>query len=39
MWKWSYDEYYVEMEQEFNKYNNVGVEMEEVVIHHFKSKH
>lgn len=36
MWKWSYDEYYSEMKKEFEKYENLDPEMEEVVSRHFK---
>ena len=36
MWRWQYDEYYSEMEKEFEKYENLESEMEEVVSRHFK---
>lgn len=34
MWKYQYDEYYVEMEKNFEKYQNLDCEMEEVVSRH-----
>lgn len=36
MWRWQYDEYYSEMEKEFEKYENLDPEMEKVVSRHFK---
>ena len=36
MWKYQYDEYYFEMKKEFEKYKNLGPEMEEVVSRHIK---
>lgn len=36
MWKYQYDEYYVEMEKDFEKYQNLDPEMEEVVFRHFR---
>ena len=35
MWRWQYDEYYSEMEKEFEKYENLDPEMEKVVSQHF----
>ena len=35
MWRWQYDEYYSEMEKEFEKYENLDPEMEKVVSLHF----
>ena len=35
MWRWQYDEYYSEMEKEFEKYENLDSEMEMVVSQHF----
>ena len=35
MWKYQYDEYYSEMEKEFEKYENLDPETE-VVSRHFK---
>ena len=35
MWRWQYDEYYSEMEKEFEKYGNLDPEMEKVVSQHF----
>ena len=37
MWRWQYDEYYSEMEKEFEKYENLDFEMKEVVSQHFKN--
>ena len=36
MWRWQYDEYYSEMEKEFEKYENLDYETEEIVFRHFK---
>ena len=35
MWRWQYDEYYSEMEKEFEKYENLDPETEIVVSQHF----
>ena len=35
MWRWQYDEYYSEMEKEFEKYENLDPEMGKVVSRHF----
>ena len=35
MWRWQYDEYYFEMEKDFEKYENLDPEMEEVVSRHY----
>ena len=37
MWRWQYDEYYSEMEKEFEKYENLDPEMEKVISLHFKN--
>ena len=37
MWRWQYDEYYVEMEKDFEKYQNLDPEMEEVVSRHYRN--
>ena len=37
MWRWQYDEYYVEMEKDFEKYQNLDYEMEEVVSRHYRN--
>lgn len=36
MWRWQYDEYYSEMEKEFEKYENLDYETEGIVSRHFK---
>ena len=35
MWRWQYDEYYYEIEKEFEKYENLDSETEIVVSQHF----
>ena len=35
MWRWQYDEYYYEIEKEFEKYENLDFETEIVVSQHF----
>ena len=37
MWRWQYDEYYSEMEKEFEKYENLDPEIERVVSQHFEN--
>ena len=37
MWRWQYDEYYSEMEKEFEKYGNLDPEIERVVSLHFEN--
>ena len=37
MWRWQYDEHYVEMEKDFEKYQNLDPEMEEVVSRHYRN--
>lgn len=39
MWRWQYDEYYFEMEKEFEKYQNLDYEMEEVVSRHYHCRY
>lgn len=39
MWRWQYDEYYVEMEKDFEKYQNLDYEMEEVVSRHLRREY
>lgn len=36
MWKYQYDEYYVEMEKDFKRFQNLDYETEEIIFRHYR---
>ena len=36
MWKYQYDEYYVEMEKDFIRFQNLDYETEEIIFRYYR---